>query len=652
MLLSLLLLWIPVLILTATAVEYRTQDCGLNTTSHANNTTYFSNLIQVLQSLASNDAVNNCKFFNKSAGNGHQDVAYGLYLCRTDILPNDCRNCVLKARDDINNLCPFSKEAVVWKDNCMLRYANYSLDLMNSSNFKYACSDYNISQDTSEQTQFWETVRSLMDPLASLAPTHPKEKIAYNELSYNNNAKVYGYVECIPYLSASDCNRCVGESIHRLLQLCYPTRGARVLTRSCNVRFETYKFLQVSAASSDDLSGKKKISTTIIAAIVGAVGALVVIAGIYHMLVKKKPRRRAMSKELNDESDKSEIITEQSLQFELDAIEAATNNFSVDNKIGEGGFGAVYKGVLPDGREIAVKRLSKVSGQGALEFKNEVVLLAKLQHRNLVRLLGFCLEAEEKILIYEYVPNKSLDYFLFDPTKQAQLDWSARYKIIGGIARGMLYLHEDSRLRIIHRDLKASNILLDEDMNPRISDFGTARIFCGNETQAKTNRIVGTFGYMSPEYAMHGNFSVRSDVFSFGVLVLEIISGKRNSGLFQSDYIDLLCHTWNRWKNGSPMDILDSNLVNSSLKNEVLRCINIALLCVQEDAELRPSMASIVLMLNSYSVALPLPQNPPFVSGSRVRHDLPSQMLESDNSICKTNVWPTDVSPITEVQPR
>ncbi|KAI3698089.1 hypothetical protein L6452_31201 [Arctium lappa] len=413
MLLSLLLLWIPVLILTATAVEYRTQYCGLNmTTGDTNNTMYFSNLNQVLHSLASDDAVNNCKFFNKSAGNSHPNIAYGLYLCRTNILPNDCRNCLLKARQDINLSCPLSKEAVLWKDNCMLRYANYSMDSMNSANFKYACSRYNISQQASEQTRFWETARSLMGQLASSASTHPKEKVAYNELSYNNKEKVYGYVECVPYLSASDCNLCLRESIHRLEQYCYPTEGARVLTPSCNVRFEIYKFIQLSAASSDDLSGKKKISTNIIAAIVAAVGALVVIAGIYHILVKKKPRRLTFN-ELNDESDKSEIITEQSLQFELDAIEAATNNFSVYNKIGEGGFGGVYKGVLPDGREIAVKRLSKGSGQGALEFKNEVVLLAKLQHRNLVRLLGFCLEAEEKILVYEYVPNKSLDYFLF-----------------------------------------------------------------------------------------------------------------------------------------------------------------------------------------------------------------------------------------------
>ncbi|WZY88332.1 hypothetical protein YC2023_045067 [Brassica napus] len=218
-------------------------------------------------------------------------------------------------------------------------------------------------------------------------------------------------------------------------------------------------------------------------------------------------------------------------------IEAATSNFSERNKLGQGGFGEVYKGMLMNGTEVAVKRLSKKSEQGDTEFKNEVIVVAKLQHRNLVRLLGFSLHGEEKLLVYEFVPNKSLDYFLFDPKKRIQLDWGVRHNIIHGITRGILYLHHDSRLKIIHRDLKASNILLDADMNPKIADFGMARIFGMEQTVANTARVVGTFGYMAPEYVTHGQFSTKSDVYSFGVLMLEIISGKKNSSFCQMDVL-------------------------------------------------------------------------------------------------------------------
>ncbi|KAK4590315.1 hypothetical protein RGQ29_020745 [Quercus rubra] len=178
--------------------------------------------------------------------------------------------------------------------------------------------------------------------------------------------------------------------------------------------------------------------------------------------------------------------------FSFESISVATNNFSTENKLGEGGFGPVYKGKLSDGPEIAIKRLSRSSGQGLVEFKNEVILVAKLQHTNLVRLLGFCIQEEEKLLIYEFMPNKSLDFFLFDSTKKHLLSWRTRFNIIEGIAQGLVYLHKYSRLRVIHRDLKASNILLDEEMNPKISDFGMAKLFGSKGLEENTNRIVGT----------------------------------------------------------------------------------------------------------------------------------------------------------------
>ncbi|KAK9924644.1 hypothetical protein M0R45_032998 [Rubus argutus] len=299
--------------------------------------------------------------------------------------------------------------------------------------------------------------------------------------------------------------------------------------------------------------------------------------------------------------------------FDLQSILVATDNFSFANKLGQGGYGPVYKGKFPGGQEIAVKRLSRVSGQGLQEFKNEVVLIAKLQHRNLVRLRGCCVKGEEKILVYEYMPNKSLDSFIFDHTQSVFLNWEMRFNIILGIARGLLYLHQDSRLRIIHRDLKTSNVLLDEEMNPKISDFGLARIVGGKETQANTNTVVGTYGYMSPEYALDGTFSVKSDVFSFGVVLLEIISGKKNTGFYQSKQtFSLLGYAWGLWTEDKVLDLMDKNLEESCNRSEFIKCVNVGLLCVQEDPVDRPMMSNVITLLDSEAAIPATPKQPAF----------------------------------------
>ncbi|XP_039020147.1 G-type lectin S-receptor-like serine/threonine-protein kinase RKS1 isoform X3 [Hibiscus syriacus] len=319
--------------------------------------------------------------------------------------------------------------------------------------------------------------------------------------------------------------------------------------------------------------------------------------------------------------------------FDLSTIAAATDNFSSDNKLGQGGFGPVYKGVLFDGKEIAVKRLSKQSGQGVEEFKNEIVLIAKLQHRNLVRMLGCCVEGEEKMLIYELLPNKSLDSIIFDESKRSLLDWKKRLEIISGIARGMLYLHQDSRLRVIHRDLKASNVLLDATMNPKISDFGMARIFGGDQIEGDTKRVVGTYGYMSPEYAMHGHFSMKSDVYSFGVLLLEIITGKRNSSYFpDSPSLNLVGHVWELWKQDRAMEVVDSALGDSYSTDEILKCIQIGLLCVQEHATHRPTMATVISLFGN-KTTLPSPNQPAFIEKRVHKGDERSSSTEGTNSI-------------------
>ncbi|XP_048226209.1 G-type lectin S-receptor-like serine/threonine-protein kinase SD1-1 isoform X2 [Ricinus communis] len=354
--------------------------------------------------------------------------------------------------------------------------------------------------------------------------------------------------------------------------------------------------------------------------IVSAALAVFIILLFFYQWLRKKRKTRGLfpileENELAENTQRTEVQI-----FDLHTISAATNNFNPANKLGQGGFGSVYKGQLHDGQEIAVKRLSHNSGQGIAEFKTEAMLIAKLQHRNLVKLIGYCIQREEQLLIYEYLPNKSLDCFIFDHTRRLVLNWRKRFSIIVGIARGILYLHHDSRLRIIHRDLKASNILLDADMNPKISDFGMARIFKGEEAQDKTNRVVGTYGYMAPEYVVFGKFSVKSDVFSFGVILLEVVSGKKSNTCYSNDIsLNLIGHIWDLWKEDRVLEIVDPSLRDSSSLHtqELYRCIQIGLLCVQETASDRPNMPSVVLMLNG-ETTLPSPNQPAFILGSNI----------------------------------
>ncbi|KAK9059757.1 hypothetical protein SSX86_020461 [Deinandra increscens subsp. villosa] len=374
--------------------------------------------------------------------------------------------------------------------------------------------------------------------------------------------------------------------------------------------------------SQSDLSKVKEILLVVLLAS-SLVSLLLAVAYACREIQKHPHRKRRGTWSEHDE--KIEHLDD--LQcFSLYELDRATGNFSASNKIGEGGFGPVYQGLLEDGREIAVKRLSETSQQGLDEFKNEVNCIAKLQHRNLVKLLGYCINQNKLILVYEYMANKSLDWFLFDESRSMMLNWPQRFNIIHGIARGILYLHQDSRLQIIHRDLKAGNILLDGGMNPKISDFGLARKFVGHDTTSKTKKVVGTYGYISPEYAVHGRFSIKSDVFSFGVLLLEIICGKKNREFSHGDHSDnLLGHAWRLYKQGRSIELMSRSLQATCVVSEVLRSIHVALLCVQHHTEDRPTMLSVVLMLVSEGT-LPEPKQPAFFSEENCREleSLPS----------------------------
>ncbi|KAB1212527.1 Cysteine-rich receptor-like protein kinase 10 [Morella rubra] len=327
---------------------------------------------------------------------------------------------------------------------------------------------------------------------------------------------------------------------------------------------------------------------------------------------------------LYDDADEADVSFD--FFFDLRTLQNATSFFSELNHLGHGGSGAVYRGVMPNAQEIAVKELSLESSQGLREFTTEVKLLMRTQHPNLVTLLGCCAEGPKKMLVYEFLPNKSLDYFLFGKDhKSATLDWTTRLRIVRGVARGLLYLHEEAPERIIHRDIKASTILLDDYLNPKISGYGLARLFPGEVTHVnifgisetheispclgllytslseKKRRKLECSGYMAPEYAIDGYLSEKADVFSYGVLVLEIVSGRKNHDWwFGSVTSDLLRYTWLLYQGARELDLVDPSLTEFN-ENEAAMCIGLGLLCCQQSVLDRPAMNSVHLMLSSDS---------------------------------------------------
>ncbi|PON34442.1 Serine/threonine protein kinase [Parasponia andersonii] len=311
--------------------------------------------------------------------------------------------------------------------------------------------------------------------------------------------------------------------------------------------------------------------------------------------------------------------------FDFQTLKRATENFHPGNLLGRGGFGPVFRGKLDDGRLIAVKKLSlNKSQQGEAEFLAEVRMITSIQHKNLVRLLGCCSDGPQRLLVYEYLKNRSLDLIIYGKNDHF-LNWSTRYQIIIGVARGLQYLHQDSPLRIIHRDIKASNILLDDKFQPRIGDFGLARFFPEDEAYLSTT-FAGTLGYSAPEYAIRGELSEKADIYSFGVLVIEIISCRRNTDLnLPSEMQYLPEYAWKLYEKSKVLDLIDPRMREDGfLEKDVLQAIHVAFLCLQPDPDLRPPMSHIVTMLTCSADMFGTPVKPAFLDRKRNRDENPS----------------------------
>ncbi|XP_057950095.1 cysteine-rich receptor-like protein kinase 2 [Malania oleifera] len=377
---------------------------------------------------------------------------------------------------------------------------------------------------------------------------------------------------------------------------------------------------------------------------------------VYICKQRKLQKRRAS----NDVKKWVKTVPNNSIHFKFSVIEKATEHFANANKLGQGGFGTVYKGALADGREIAVKRLFFNNKHRAQNFYNEINIISSVQHNNLVRLLGCSCSGPESLLVYEFLPNQSLDRFIFDPNRGKTLNWEKRHKIIIGTAEGLVHLHENSNIRIIHRDIKASNILLDSRFCAKIADFGLARSFKADESHINT-AIAGTLGYMAPEYIAYGQLTERADVYGFGVLLLEIITGRQNNRRenFEESLITIvsfikLCifsdisisiilqfpglimlgeQVWQHFQQHTAEEVFDPNLMLQDLPgsyttNEILRVVQIGLLCIQETPSLRPTMSKALHMLRNKKDELPTPMKPPFMGEETM------QFYDASDNLC------------------
>ncbi|ESQ38140.1 hypothetical protein EUTSA_v10028504mg [Eutrema salsugineum] len=591
------------------------------------NGSYAQNRRKLFSNLA-NKVVSNGGFYYASLGQNPNRVN-AIVLCARGYKRQDCLSCVETLAQLTQSTCLNRTDSFIWGNNnedsvsCLVRSSNRST-FGNLELRPHATSPHENRIDPSRNMtlfmQEWEATVNRTLEAATKADTSSVHKYySAVEAGFTEFPNVYMLMQCTPDITSEECKRCLGDCVTFYRRQYRGRQGGMASFPSCFFRWDLYTFhgafdnvTRVPAPPrphapemGSSITDKKGRSIWYTIIVVFTFINLLVFIGFF----KVNARRRKLNKRINvGSAEYSDPDGQFMLRFDLDMILMATNDFSSENKLGQGGFGTVYKGILLNGIEIAVKRLTRGSEEGGMEFKNEVSLLTRLQHKNLVKLLGFCNEGDEEILVYEFVPNSSLDHFIFDEEKRSLLTWEVRFKIIEGVARGLVYLHEDSQLKIIHRDLKASNILLDAEMNPKVADFGTARLFDTDETRAETRRIAGTRGYMAPEYLNRGQISAKSDVYSFGVMLLEMISGQRNNS-FEGE--GLAAFAWKRWREGRSEIIIDPFLVENP-SNEINKLIHIGLLCVQENATKRPTMSSVIVWLGSETITIPLPTAPAF----------------------------------------
>ncbi|XP_031107947.1 cold-responsive protein kinase 1-like [Ipomoea triloba] len=539
-----------------------------------------------------------------------QQPAYVMVQCRNYLSTADCVACYDAAVSVIRS-CNAANGGRVIFDGCFLRYeSNNFYDQTTLPGNVEICGNRTVRQ----QDAFNTSVQKLLNELLLATPRINGFYAAakQGESGGGGASTTYAVAQCAETVSESGCRDCLAVA-SKNIQGCLPKfADGRAVDAGCFLRYSDTAFFADNQTTDitpflggGSSSGKRK---AIIGGVVGGVGLILVLGAIF--LLYQRSRKPKAAKRAN-------ILGATELRgpepYRYKDLRAATKDFSDETKLGEGGFGDVYKGTLKNGDVVAVKKLATISNRVKADFETEVRLITNVHHRNLIRLLGCSAKGEELLLVYEYMANGSLDKYIYGE-KRGMLNWKQRFDIIFGTARGLAYLHDQFHVCIIHRDIKSSNILLDDDFQPKIADFGLARLLPENQSHLST-KFAGTLGYTAPEYAIRGHLTEKVDTYSFGVVVLEIVSGRRSSDIQLEPVTEyLLEQAWKLYENDEHLELVDESLdPNEYNPEEVKRILEIALKCTQSPSNLRPSMSEVVVMLSSDGSIMQTPPSRPTI---------------------------------------
>ncbi|KAL2492640.1 Cysteine-rich receptor-like protein kinase 42 [Abeliophyllum distichum] len=538
---------------------------------------------------------------------------FGLAQCHKDLSPKDCKVCFVEAKKKLDGCLP-AIGGLIYLEGCFVRYEQYNFwgeSVEKVEKLDNKCGNpTDITRDKYMKADFTSKVNEAVMNVTLTAASN--EGFGATEVK-QGLISVYAIGQCWNTLDAQTCTLCLNEAGVEI-DMCLPGAEGQVLNAGCYLRYSTHNFFVNGTATTLDNDGGNAESTLPIVLIpVSVLLALFSALGAYLGYVRYSKRKHDCKKVVGMPSS----FQASELNFKYEMLEKATDLFHPSNKLGEGGAGTVYKGTLPNGTVVAVKRLFFNTRQWADEFFNEVNSISGIQHKNLVRLYGCSIEGPESLLVYEFVPNKNLDQILFDRKIAQPVSWHTRLNIIFGIAEGLAHLHEGCQAKIIHRDIKSSNILLDENLRPKIADFGLARRVNSDKSHISTG-VAGTLGYLAPEYLVQGCLTEKADIYSFGVLSIEIACGRKNSVFVNNS---VLQSVWENYESKTITRSIDTRLNGDFHEGEASRVLRIGLLCTQMRRLLRPSMSEIVQMLRDDKMVVPKPKQPPFQNSSLLAAD-------------------------------